>query len=461
MVKALKQPRSFYRGVFALMLPMILQNVITQTVSLADTFMVGVLGEKYLAAVTTATTPFFVIMLLMMGIQSGAGILISQYWGKRNMDAINRVVGVAFYFSAVLSIVGAMLMFLFPRALLGLITNDQSIVELAVDYARIAGFAHMCNGISGVYIAAHRSMENTKLGVIVLTTSSLINLFGNWLLIFGNLGFPEMGMTGAAVATLFSRIVELCIIVVYALKNKRFKLIPRKFFMPGLVILKDFLKYSLPVILNEALWGFGAMIYPIIMGHMSNAAVILAAYTISGNIERLFGVAVFACGGAASVIIGREIGAGRKETVYGVGKTMIALAFLLGLGSAIFLMISTLTILKPYVYPLFKLSPGAVEACTIMLRIMSAVMVLRTIGFTLGIGILRGGGDVKVVMIIDICSLYLVALPAAAMSGLVFGAGIGVVYACIALEDIVKTILNARRFKSKKWINDITRESLT
>ncbi|NLL38167.1 MAG: MATE family efflux transporter [Clostridiales bacterium] len=460
MLKAMKQPKGFYKGVFALMLPMILQNVITQTVSFADTFMVGLLGEQNLAAVTTAVTPFFVIMLLMMGIQSGAGILISQYWGKGNLNAINRVLGVGFYFSSAFSFIGAMLMFFFPEFFLSIITNDAEVVALAVNYAKIAGFAHMCNSISGVYIAAHRSMENARLGVVVLTLSSLINVLGNWLLIFGKLGFPAMGITGAAVATLISRIVELVIVLIYAAKNKRFKIIPKSLFKPGLVILKDFLKYSLPVILNEALWGFGAMIYPIILGHMENSMVILAAYTISGNIERLFGVAVFAGGGAASVIIGREIGAGRKDTVYSAGKALVMLSFFMGLASAALLFVATLIIMEPYIFPLFKLSEAAAEACTIMLTIMSFVMIIRTVGFTMSIGVLRGGGDVRAVMYIDIGSLYLVALPAAAISAFVFGAGIAVVYGCIALEDIIKTILSLFRFRSKKWINDVTREAV-
>lgn len=461
MLKAMKQPKGFYKGVFALMLPMIFQNIITQTVSFADTFMVGLLGEQSLAAVTTATTPFFVVMLLMMGIQSGAGILIAQYWGKGNLNAINRVLGVGMYFSAFLSFTGAMLMFFFPEFFLNIVTNDAEVVALAVDYAKIAGFAHMCNSISGAYIAAQRSMENARLGVLVLTSSSLINVLGNWLLIFGNLGFPAMGITGAAIATLFSRIAELIIVVIYALKNRRFKIEPKSLFKPGLIILKDFTKYSLPVVLNEALWGFGAMIYPIIMGHMENSMIILAAYTIAGNIERLFGVAMFASGGASAVIVGREIGAGRKDRVYSVGKALVMLALLLGLASAALLFIATLVVLEPFIYPLFKLSEGAAETCTIMLTIMSFLMILRTVGFTMGIGVLRGGGDVKAVMYMDLASLYLFALPAAAISAFVFGAGITVVYGCMALEDIIKTALGVLRFRSKKWINDVTREALT
>lgn len=460
MLKLMKQPKGFYSGVFAIMIPMILQNLITQTVAFADTFMVGMLGQDYLAAVTTATAPFFIIMVLMMGIQSGAGILIAQYWGKGNTNAINRVLGVGFYFSFIFSFIGAMIVFLFPEFILGLIINDQSIVQLGIDYARIAGFAQMCNSISGIYIASQRSMENTKLGFIVLTISAVFNLFGNWVLIFGNLGMPALGIKGAAISTLISRILEIVIVAVYALKNKRFKLDVKLFLMPGIVILKDFLKYSLPVIINEALWGFGAVIYPVILGHMANSSDIMAAYTIAGNLERLFNVAVFAAGGATAVVIGREIGAGRVSTVYSVGRSMILLALVLGAVSGSLLLLASQTVLEPLIYPLFRLTPIAAQASTTMLTILALITVIRTVGFTLGIGVLRGGGDVKYVMLVDIGTLYLIAMPAAAVSGLVLGAGIVVVYACMALEDITKTVLLFFRFRSKKWINDVTRDDL-
>ncbi len=460
MLDFMKQPKGFYKGVFTIMVPMILQNLITQSVAFADTFMVGMLGQDYLAAVTTGTTPFFIIMVLMMGIQSGAGILIAQYWGKGNQGAINRVLGVGLYFSFIFSFIGALVVFAFPRQILSLVINDARIVQLSIDYARIAGFAQMCSSISGIYIAAQRSMENTKLGFIVLTISAVFNLFGNWVLIFGNLGMPALGIKGAAIATLVSRILEILIVLVYALKNKRFKLQVRLVAMPGLIILQDYLKYSMPVIINEALWGFGAVIYPVILGHMHNSADILAAYTIAGNLERLFNVAVFAMGGTAAVIIGREIGAGRVSTVYGVGKSLIMLALLFGIVSGGLLLLASLTVLEPVIYPLFKLTPVAARAATTMLLILSFITVIRTLGFTMGIGILRGGGDVRVVMYVDIGTLYLIAMPAAALSALVFGAGIAVVYLCIALEDICKTGLLLIRFKSRKWINDVTREDI-
>ncbi|NLO48849.1 MAG: MATE family efflux transporter [Clostridiales bacterium] len=456
----MKQPRGFYRGVFALMIPMVLQNLITQTLTFADVFMVGLLGQNYLAAVSTVATPFFVVMVLMMGVQSGAGVLIAQYWGKGNAAVINRILGVGLYISFAVSVIGAILMSAFPHTLLNMIINDQNIVQLGLDYARIIGFSYVFNSISGMYIAAQRSMGNPKIGFFVLTISAVFNVFANWVLIFGHFGFPALGIKGAAIATLFSRVLEVIIVACYAFKNKRFILNIKLLLKPGLIIVKDFFKYSLPVILNEALWGIGAMLYPIILGHMSQSAVILAAYTIAGNIERIFGITVFATGGATAIIIGREIGAGRKDTVYSVGKTMIVLSMMLGFASGALLMFARFTFLDKWIYPLFKLDQAAQATSTTMITILAVVMLLRSLGVTLGIGVLRGGGDVRAVMFIDVGTLYFLAIPAAALSALVFGAPIAVVYSCIALEDIGKAILLLRRFRGKRWINDVTRAEL-
>jgi Na+-driven multidrug efflux pump len=193
---------------------------------------------------------------------------------------------------------------------------------------------------------------------------------------------------------------------------------------------------------------------------MSGAGTNLAAYNISGNLERMFAVTMFACGGATAVIIGREIGAGRRDRVQSIAKSLMTLGLLLGLCSGALLMLTRFTILEPYVFPLFDLSPEAASTATIMLTIVAISLPMRTLGFTMGIGVLRGGGDVKVLMIIDVATLYLIFLPMASLSGLVFGLGIAIVYSSMLVEDITKTTLLFFRVKSNKWVHDVTREQV-
>jgi putative MATE family efflux protein len=350
-------------------------------------------------------------------------------------------------------------MIFIPEKVLGLVTGEREMLDIAVDYAKIAGVSQIFASMNQVYIAAQRSCENPRLGVFVLAFSSLINIGGNWLLIFGSapLGIAPMGVRGAAVATLASRMLEFVMLVVYAVLNRHLRIIPRLMLRPGMIIVRDFVKYSLPVVINEALWGVSLMIYPVILGHMSSPTALLAAYTLAGNIDKLLTVAVFASGNAVAVIIGKEIGSGNTGGVYPIAKSLVAMGFAMGLVSGALLLAATLTIMRSLVYPLFDLSPSAMDAANAMLLIFSAVTPLRNVSFVAGIGVLRGGGDVRAMMYIDLLSLYVLALPMAAISGLVFGAGIAVVYSSVFLEEAAKSVCLLARIRTGKWINDVTR----
>lgn len=460
MLSAIKQPKGFYKATLLLMLPIVLQNMITQTVALADTFMVGMLGEKFLAAITLANTPFFVVMLITFGVQGGVSVMVSQYWGKGDTKTINRIMGMGLYVSAAFCLITSVVMALFSEQVLSLLTDNLELIPLGSGYARIVGFSYVFSSISGIYIVTQRSMENTKLGVIVLSISAAANVLLNWVLIFGKLGMPVMGVEGAAIATLLARVAEVVIIVLYALRNKRLPLEPRLIRRPGRTIIRDFFKYASPVVLNEALWSLGVSAFPVIMGHMEGSTQILAAFTIAGNLERIFTTAVFAVGAAASVIIGREIGAGRREGVYKVGVSLAFLGFVMGLIAAALFFLLRIFLLAPVIYPLFKLSAQASGIATTMITILCLVVPLRILAFTLLIGILRGGGDAKAVMLLDLGGLYLISIPAAAITGLVFKSSITVVYLCICAEEIFKVTAGILRFRSKKWINDVTREKI-
>ena len=207
----MNQGRAFYRNAAQLALPIILQNLCTTMLGLMDTFMVGALGEAPLAAVLVANTPVFVIQLVIFGLQSGSSVLISQFWGKGDTDSINRVLGLGWYVAGAIALLFAGVMTFFPVPLMSLLTDNQELVPLAAGYARIVGPSYIFNSLTGVYVGAHRSMENPKLGMIIFAVSMCTNVFLNWVFIFGNLGAPALGVEGAAIATLISRVVEFAI----------------------------------------------------------------------------------------------------------------------------------------------------------------------------------------------------------------------------------------------------------
>ena len=225
----LRREPGFYRRLFRLALPLITQNLITTSLGFVDTFMVGLLGSNELSAVTAANAPIYLIQIIIFGLMSGLTILVSQYWGKQDLDAINRCMGFAMY--AGLAIAAAAL-FLFPHQVLLLVTDNRTLVEMGAPYLRIVGISYIFNTVSSVYASMQRSAENPALGMKVFAASMLLNTFLNYCLIFGKFGAPALGITGAAIATLTARIVEFLIVLVYALLCRRIPLRPR-LLLPG------------------------------------------------------------------------------------------------------------------------------------------------------------------------------------------------------------------------------------
>lgn len=442
------------------MLPMILQNLVTNFMALADSFMVGALGETELAAVTMANSVFYVLSLIIFGIQSGTGVLVAQYYGKGRLDAINRIMGMGYYVSLGLTALIALLAFFFPMQLMQLVTNNPDLWEPGAEYARIVGFSYVCMAFSGVYIAVQRSMENPGLGAILLTASGALNILLNYMFIFGKWGAPAMGCAGAAVATLLSRVLEVLVVTGCFFRSKRLPVKPGLMLRPGRIIAGDFIKYSLPVVLNEGMWSLAMSLFSIIMGHMPNSTPILAAYTIAGNIDRMAAVALFAAGNATAVIIGRDIGCGDTKEIYGKGVALNFVCFVTGIISMGLLLTIRATLLDGFIFPLMDISAEAGELAKMMLAFIAVVMPLRSLNLCNIVGVFRGGGDVRFGLICDIGPLYCVCLPAAALCGLVFGLGITAVYVCICLDDFCKVFLCLPRLRSGKWINSVTRETL-
>ena len=449
--------RRFYRDVALLALPIILQNLITNSLGLLDTFMVGALGEAPMAAVTLANIPIFVVQLMTFGLQSGASVLISQFHGKGDKDSINEVLGIGFFVAGAITLIFGCIMFFLPVPFMSLFGNDAGVVALAAQYARIVAFSFFFDSLALVYIAAHRSMANPMLGLYILGSSMVSNTILNWVFIFGKLGAPAMGVKGAALATLISRILELVLTVGHIMTGKSFRIRFSRLLHPSRDMLRRYIRFATPVLLNETLWGLGTSLYPTIMGHMEGSQAILAAYGLVGNVVNMSTVAVFAIGGTTAIIIGREIGAGqRREEVYDVGRCLDMLAFLAGLIVGLLFIGLTFVLLEPVVYPLFHLSDEAAGIATMMSVVSFAILSVRSFNTTNVVGVLRGGGDVRIATAIDLAPMWFLSLPLAALAGLVFHWGILPVYLCISLDNVVKLFLGLRRLRSGKWIRDVT-----
>lgn len=457
MFRALHRESGFYRRLWTLAAPMILQNIITTSLGFADIFMVGLLGNAEMAAATAANVPVFIIQVVIFGFQSGMAVLVSQYWGRGDTDSINRCLGVALYAVTGFSTLLALITFLFPAQVLRLITPNEELVDLAVRYIQIVGFSYIFNGISSIYAGIQRSTEYPKFGMLLFGVSMCVNTFLNFVLIFGHFGAPAMGITGAAVATLTSRVVEFVIAAIFALSSRRLPLRWSCILRPGRAIVRSFLTYSTPVVCNEAMWSIGTSMLTVIMGHMANSQDMLAAYALVGNIDKLSTVVCFGLAGSAAVIVGKEIGQGHsRERVYEVSWTLLLVSMLVGGAVMALLLVLLPTFFRPVLFPLFQLAPGAAEAATYLAVVYAVFMPMRAFDITNITGVLRAGGDARVASLIDIGPLWLAAIPLMALTGLVLHAPTWVVCIAMQAENLLKCPIGLVRFHSRKWINDVT-----
>ena len=459
MLRFLRREPGFYRHTWMLALPIILQNLITTSLGFVDTFMVGLLGQPELSAVTAANTPIFLVQIIIFGLLSGLSVLVSQYWGKHDTEAINRCMGIALYTGVSLAALIALALFLAPRQVMALVTDNALLIRLGAPYLRIVGISYIFNTASSVYVGVQRSTENPAMGLTVFTISMVLNTFLNYVLIFGKFGAPALGITGAALATLTARVVEFAVTFGYALRDRRVPLAPAALLHPGTAFVGDFLKYSTPVLVNDSLWGLGTTLITAVIGHMAISEEMLAAYAIMGNIEKFSTVACYGISGASAVIVGKRIGQGAsKEEVYEVSWCMLLLTVLVGLVVSASLAALLPTVFIPYLYPLFHLEGLSLEIAATMCVVFVFMMPTKAFDITNISGVLRAGGDVRVSAVIDVGSVWLVALPITVLSALVFEAPVALVCLGIQAEGLSKVPLGIWRLRSRKWINDVTRE---
>ncbi len=457
MLKRLRREPGFYRRLTALVLPMVLQNLITNALGFVDTFMVGLVGSNELSAVTAANTPVFMLQGCVFGLMSGLMVMVTQYWGRQDMESINRCMGVILYISFSISALAAAVLFFFPIQVMSFITNNPLLIELGAPYLKIVGVGYIFNAASSVYVGVQRSTENPVFGMKVFGTSMLLNTLLNYILIFGKFGAPALGITGAALATTLSRVAEFLIVAIYAVRNRRVPLIPRALLRPGTEYMRRTLHYSGPVVFNEMLWAAGFSMLTVIMGHMAISADMLAAYAVMGNVDKFAVVACIGVANASSVIVGKRIGEGAsKEDVYNLGVTLLLCAVLCGAGVALLLMLLLPAVFIPAIYPLFDLSPQAVSIASTLCVVYAAVMPTRSFDVANVTGVLRAGGDTRFAALLDTLPLWLGTIPVMALLALVLDAPIPLVCAATQMETLIKFPVGIWRLRSRKWINDVT-----
>ena len=458
MFRHLRREPGFYRRLWALSLPVILQHLITFSLGLIDTFMVSQLGNEEMAAVTAANVPVFLLISIVFGVQSGLGILVSQYWGKGDLRSISRALGVSSFIGAGITLLLAAVFALFPVQVMDLLSNRHDLSLLGAPYLQVIGFSYVFNMLSSIYVGAQRSVENTTFGMKVFGFSTALNTVLNYLLIFGHGGFPALGIQGAAIATLLSRMSEFAICLVCALRSRTIPLDLGCFLRPGTEMARRFLKYASPVVVNETAWGLGNSLLTVILGYTDNSVEMLAANAVTGNLYRLFLVVCFGLGAAAAVLVGKAIGEGQsREEVLSLSQALLWFSMLVGAGVGLAALALVPTVLLPIAFPMFKLFGQSAAIATAMAVTGFIAIPAHACSTSAVTGVLRAGGDVTWATILDLAPQWLACLPLTALTALVLKTGCWPIAIAIQMDAVLKVPLCVWRIRSGKWIHDVTR----
>jgi len=445
----------FNKTLVTLAIPIMIQYLISASLNLVDTVMIGSLQEPAIAAVGFCNVVFFLIMIAMFGIGSGTQVLMAQFWGAKDIQNIKRVQGVGLLAGLVISIIFMLMTLLVPEKLMRIFTEDPEPIRLGIEYIRIVGISYVATAVTLSFTAVLRSIEQVMLPTVASVVALSLNTFLNWVLIFGHFGFEAMGVKGAAIATLISRIVEMLIIIIVVYKKKwAAASTPKEMFSFSRDVVRRVVKTSLPVFLNECLWSLGTSLYTVIYGHMGTD--IAAAVNIGGTVERMAWIVVFGLGSAASIMIGKKIGEGEADTAYGYGKRFMQYTFVVAL-----VISAILFAVNPHVLKLFDIKPESAAIALTLMNIFAGFFTLRAMSYVSCIGVLRSGGDARFCLLTDLIGIWAFGVPLAAVLGLVLEMPVWLVFVAVNVEDTLKFIPYIIRFKSKRWIKNLTIQKQT
>ncbi len=443
--------KNFYKKLIKIAAPIAVQNLIMSSINLADVFMIGKLGEAPLAALGLANQIMFLLVLLLFGINSGSGVFIAQFWGKGDTANIHKVLGLTFLGS----ILTVMLFFMgsqfIPETLIRIYSPDQEVVDLGGTYLKIVGWSYIFTAISFIFCIQLRSVGVPKLGMYSSSLSLFVNVTLNYILIFGKLGFPALGVAGAAIATAIARLIE-CVFVVGIVYLQKYPLAVsfKNMFGWDRDFLNLFYKTTFPVVMNEMLWALGITTYSMVYARMSTTDI--AVINIVGSIERIAFTGFIGVANAAAIMVGNKIGESNEEKAIEYGKKLGEISFLLGAAISLVLLVSAKVILGFY-----ELSSELMDLSFYTLMALCLVLPFKSYNGTAIVGIMRGGGDTKYCLILDIAALWLVGVPVAAVGGLKFSLPVYAVYLLTASEELIKFFFGVRRVKSKKWVRNLVK----
>ena len=450
--------REFYKTIFRISLPAAFQALVSFLVVVADDIMVSKLsgGASAQAAVTQVNSLTAFYTATLTGLVSGSSVLIAQYWGKRDMMRIRKVFSIVFWICIMTALVFTFVARLFPGAVTGLVISakETQVSGLAREYLRIACLTFLPYAVTTSLIGMLRSIEVVKITLVTTVVALALNISLNALLIFGLCGFPALGVSGAAIATLITRIVEMAMVVAYTFCiQKQLAIKPKNLLEIDRTLARDYARYGLPVGLTDMQWSLIGILKSAIIGQMGVA--FMAANSIASSMANLGTMFTFALAGGACVVVGKAVGKGDYDAAREYSKT-IQLMFLM-IGIAMAALVFALRVPFTRLYGSAK-DPEVYSLATTMIAILAVTLIGTSYHASCFIGINRGAGDSRFVAMVDSICGWLIVLPATALCAFVFKAPLPIVFLATRVDQCFKWVIAMLRLRGDKWIRNVTRE---
>ena len=435
--------RAFYKYFGILVISLAFQNLLVYSVSLADNLMLGAYSETALSGSALCNQIQFLLQMLVVGAGEGAVVLGSQYWGKGKLEPIPHIIGVTLRFGVGMAAVMFIFALAMPGTVLGLLTDDQAVITEGVKYLRIICFTYLIFTATNILTASLRSIGIVSIGYIISAATLVINICLNYC--------PELGIRGAACATLVSRCAELLIVIIYLkYREHKLNLTLKKLIKINSSYMNDYVHVSFPVLINQAQWGIAQMIQTAILGHMGAAAI--AANSIATIVFQVISVAAYGAASASGMTIGRTIGEGSMERLHEIVHTLQVIFIIIGVvsGSLIFLVR----------VPILNFYHISSEAHRLALQFMG-VLAVTTVGTSYQMacdnGIIRGGGDTSFSMKMNTVSMWGIVVPLSAIAAFVFKCPPAAVFFLLKSDQLYKIVPVVIHLNKWNWVKQVTR----
>lgn len=446
----LTKEKSFYRNFFSLWYVLVLNNVILLGVNLVDNIMLGNFSEAALSGATACNQIQFIFSQFILGVGGATVMLGSQYWGQKNCEKVKSVTLCALIVGMILSAIMFLLAAFFPEGILRIFTDSEPIIEEGVKYLRIIKYTYPVFALTNLLLPALRSVESVKIGFWVSVAALMVNVSLNYVLIFGHLGFPAMGTEGAAVATLIARGAELIVVLVYmAFSDKKLRFSLQDYRLFDGALFSRFLRSCLPVMITDGLFGFSTALQTVILGHMDAAAI--SANSVASTLFQVLKVAAVGSAGAASVIIGRSVGEGKREKTKEYARTLQVIFVGVGLLTSI-----CLFLLKDPIIGMYQISDEAKRLADQFLLVLCVTCIGTSYQMPVNVGIVRGGGDAKFIMRLDLISIWGIVLPASFLAAFWLKWPPVWVIACLNADQIFKAVPGFIKVNFGHWMKKLT-----